>query len=96
MFGTYNNHNSRKGGLYLALRGISQANMYLGIFQETKITDGVYTHGSVGYIVVATDTPIWHRDGVVVFYRPSPRFSVEAVQKFWPNVIGFHLAMGQE
>ena len=78
----------------MALRGVSQANMNLGIFQEKKLTNGVYTHGSVRYSVVATDTPIWHRGRVTVFYRPSPCFVVEAVQKFRPNVIVFHMVMG--
>ena len=35
-FGTYNIRNGRNGGLESALRGMSQANMDLGIFQETK------------------------------------------------------------
>ena len=38
---TYNIRNGRKGGLEAALRGMSQANMDLGILQETKLTDGV-------------------------------------------------------
>ena len=54
-FGPYNIRNGRNGGLDLALRGMSQANMDLGIFQETKLTDGIYTRWSAGYIVVATD-----------------------------------------
>ena len=78
----------------MALRGISQDNMDLGVFQETKITDGLYTRGSAGYSVVATDAPSRHRGGVIVFYWISPHFSVEAVQKFGPNVVGFHLATG--
>ena len=47
-FGTYNIRNGRDRGLDSALRGMSQANMELGIFQETKITDGVYNPGSAG------------------------------------------------
>ena len=35
-FGTYNICNSRNGGLESVLRVMSQANMDLGIFQETK------------------------------------------------------------
>ena len=54
-FGTYNIRNGRNGGLESALRGMSQANMELGIFQETKCTDGIYTRDSAGYRVVATD-----------------------------------------
>ena len=42
-FRTYNIRNGRKGGLESALRGMSQANMGLGILQETKTTNGVYT-----------------------------------------------------
>ena len=47
-FVTYNISNGRRGGFELALRGMSQANMDLGILQETKITDGVYTRRSAG------------------------------------------------
>ena len=48
---------AERGGLESALRGMSQANMDLGILQETKITNGVYTRGSAGYKVIATDAP---------------------------------------
>ena len=93
-FGTYNIHNGRNGGLEAALRGMSQANIDLGILQETKITDGIYTRGSAGYSVIATDALSRHRGGVELFYRSEPHFVVEAVEKFGPNVIGFHLATG--
>ena len=62
-FGTYNIRNGRNGGLEAALRGMDQANMDLGVMQETKITDGVYTRASAGYRVVATDAPSRHRGG---------------------------------
>ena len=52
-FGTYNIRNGRTGGLEAALRGMEQANMDLGVMQETKITNGVYTRASAGYRVVA-------------------------------------------
>ena len=32
----------------------------LGVLQETNITDGVYTRGSAGYSVIATDKPSQH------------------------------------
>ena len=38
---TYNIRNGRNGGLESALQGMSRANMDLGIFQETKCTDGI-------------------------------------------------------
>ena len=56
-FGTYNIRNSQKGGLETALRGMPQANMGLGILQETKLTDGIYTRGSAGYSIIAMDAP---------------------------------------
>ena len=93
-FGTYNIRNRRNGGLEWALRGMSQANMDLGIFQETKLTYGIHNRGSAGYSVVATDAPSQHRGGVEIFRRPAPHFAVEAVQQFGPNVIGFQLATG--
>ena len=93
-FGTYNIGNGRNGGLESALRGMSQANMDLGIFQETKCTDGIYTHESAGYRVVATDAPSLHRGGVALFYRPSPFFAVEAVQEYRLNVMSFKVATG--
>ena len=73
---------------------MSQANMDLDILQETKLTYGIYTCGSAGYSVVATDAPSRHHGGVALFYRLAPHFAVEAVQKFGPNVIGFQLAKG--
>ena len=93
-FGTYNIRNGRNGGLESALRGVSQANMDLGIFQETKVTDVIYTLRSAGYSVVATDAPSRHRSGVAVFHCPAPHFAVDAVQKFVPNVVVLQLVMG--
>ena len=55
---------------------------------------GVYTRGSAGYSVIATDAPSRHRGGVAIFYRSEPHFVVEAVEKFGPNVIGFQIATG--
>ena len=93
-FGTYNIRNGRNGGLESALRGMSQSNMDLGIFQDTKLTDGIYTRGLAGYSVIATDAPIRHHDGVAVFHWPAPHFAVKAVQQFGPNVILFQLVTG--
>ena len=74
--------------------GISQANMDLVILQEMKLTDGIYTRGSVGYSVVATDAPSRHYGRVAIFHRPEMHFVVEAVQTFGQNIIGFQLTMG--
>ena len=93
-FDTYNIRNGRNGRLESELRGMAQANMDMGIFQETKCTDVIYTRESAGCSVVATDAPSQHRGGVAVFYRLSPHFAVEAERKFGPNVVGFQLATG--
>ena len=94
-FVNYNICNGRNGGLESALRGVYQASMDLGIFQETKVTDRIYPRWSAGYSVVATYEPIQHRVGVVVLYLTAPHFSVEAVQQFGLNVVGFHLETGE-
>ena len=66
--------------------------MDLGIFQETKCTEGIYTRESAGYRVVAKDVPSQHRGGVALFYRPLPLFEVEAVREYGPNVLSFEVA----
>ena len=68
-FGIYNIRNGRNGGLEAALRVMEQANMDLGVMQETNITDSVYTRALAGYRVVATDAPSRHRGGIAMFYR---------------------------
>ena len=73
---------------------MSQANMDLGIFQEMKCTDGIYTRKSAGYRVVATDAPSRHRGGVALFYRPLPLFEVEAVREYGINFLRFEVATG--
>ena len=93
-FGTYNIRNGPNSGLEAELRGMSQTNMGLCILQETKLTDGIYTRGSAGYSVVATDALSRHRGGVAIFYRSGPNFAVEAARKFGPNVIVFQLVTG--
>ena len=47
-FGTYNIWNGRNGGLKLELWWVSQANLDLGVFQETNFMDGDHTRASSG------------------------------------------------
>ena len=79
-FVTYNICNGRNGGLELALIGMSQSDKDLGIFQEIKLTDGVYTCGSSGYSVVTMDTPRLQHSGVAVFYWPLLFYVVDLFQ----------------
>ena len=94
-FGTYNIRNGRNGAFESALRGMAQANIDLGVFQETKCTDGIYTRASAGYRVVATDAPRRHRGGVALFYRTSAQFAVEEVREYGPNVLSFEVVTGR-
>ena len=66
-FGTYNIRNGRNGGLEYDLRGMSQANMYLGVFQENKLINRIYTRDSIGYKVVDTEAPSAQSSNVAVF-----------------------------
>ena len=46
--------------------GMSQANLDLGVLQETNIIDEVYTRWSYGYIIIAMYMLSRHRDRVAV------------------------------
>ena len=79
----------------MALRGVGKSNVDVGVFQETKLKDGIYTMISDRYKVFATPAPIRHWGGVVLFYRDSPTFTVEAIHQFGANVIACQLATGE-
>ena len=79
-FGTYNIHNGRNKGLESTLRGMSQSDKDLGIFQEIKLTDRVYTCGSSGYSIVTMDAPRQQHSRVAVFYWPLPCYVVDLFQ----------------
>ena len=94
-FGTYNIRNGRNGGLESALQRMAQANIELGVFQETKCTDGFYARASAGYRVIATDAPSRHRGRVALFYRAEANFAVEEVREYGPNVLSFKVVTGR-
>ena len=64
-FGTYNIWIGRNGGITSSLRGMAQSNLYLVLFQETKITNRVHKRKSAGYRVLAPDAPNRYRRGGV-------------------------------
>jgi exonuclease III len=74
---------------------MAQANVDLGVLQETKLTDGVYTRWSSEYHVHATDAPSTQQGGVALTHRDTDLFQVEAVQTFGPNVISWQLVTGK-
>ena len=47
------------------------------------------------YIIYARDAPSRHCGGVALFYRLTPHFVVEAVERCGPNVIVFQVATGE-
>ena len=73
---------------------MSQANLDLGVLQETKLTNRIYMCASSGYNVVAMVAPSAHSGGVAVFYRTAYHFLVEAFQAHGANAISLHLASG--
>ena len=73
---------------------MGQSNVDVGVFQETKMTDNIYTRGSAGYKVVATLEPSLHSGGVALFYWDPPTFAVEAIFQFGANFIMCQMATG--
>ena len=70
--------------------------MELVILQETKLTGGVYTRRSAGYIVTATDVSSQHRSRITVFYWPLPRYVLGGIHQFNTNTVGFQLETGDQ
>ena len=58
-FGTYNIRNGRNSGLESAFRGMGQANLDVGVFQETKLMDRIYTRVQGSCNIGAEPTPWW-------------------------------------
>ena len=73
-FSLYKICNGSNWGPNLALRGMAQSNLGLGIFQETKVIGRIHTCVSVGYLFFATDTLSWYLRGVDLFYQEAPHF----------------------
>ena len=74
---------------------MAQANIDLGVFQDTKCTDGIYTCASARYRVIATESPSRHHGGVALFYREKAHFAVEEVRNYGPNIISFEVVTGR-
>ena len=70
----YNIRNVINRGLKYTLGEMEQANVELGVFQETNGTDGIYTQASAGYRVIALETPIRNSGGGFIFYWEAPHF----------------------
>ena len=73
---------------------MDQANIVLGILQETKTTNRVYVRESAGSCVVTLYALIRHHRGVSLFYRESLRLEVEAHHQHGPHIASFELVTG--
>ena len=67
----------------------------LGIFTETKITDGIYTRFSSGYNVTASNAISARQGWIALFWRDNEIYEVEEVATHGPNVLTFELVTGQ-
>ena len=76
------------------MQGMVKSNVDMGVFQETKLTDGIYTRGSSGYKVVATSAPIQHHGGVALFYQDSPAFTFKTICQFGVNIVACQMETG--
>ena len=90
----YNIRNGRDVRLELSLRGVVQANLDMGFFQETKVIYGFQTRMLEGYCVLPTDAPSRNRGGLAVFYQYSPQFQVKSLHPHRPNLLRFQVASG--
>ena len=68
-FGTHNIQIIRHGCIELALRGIDQANVDLGLLQGAKINVVVYVRDSADFCIIVSDGRSRHRGGMALFYK---------------------------
>jgi hypothetical protein len=92
---TYNVRCGRNAGLESALRAMAATGVDLGIFTETKVTDGVYTRFSSGYNVTASNATSVSQGGIALFWRDNELYEVEEVAMHGPNVLTFELVTGE-
>ena len=76
------------------MHSISQENVGLVIFQETKVMGGIYTREWSGYRVAQPEAPSPHCSGIKVFYREVEKSTLEVLCLHGPNVAISQLATG--
>jgi hypothetical protein len=93
---SYNIPNGRNGGLESACQAMAAMDVDIGIFQETKVTGGIYTRMSSGYSVVASNAASVHHGGIALFWQPNKSYEVEDWRVRGPNVLLFVIVTGGE
>jgi exonuclease III len=92
---SYNIMHGGNNRMNQALRSMRQMNMDMGIFTETKLTNGRYTREAEGYEVIATEAKSNHQGGVAIFYRTKGKsWVIEGTRCYGPNVIKATLVSG--
>ena len=72
---------------------MGQSNLDVGVFQDTKLTGGIYTRISDGYKFVVTPAQSQHRSGVMLFCWDPPASAVELIRQFGVNIIACQMVM---
>ncbi len=93
---SYNTRNGRNGGLESACWAMAAMDVDIGIFQETKVTDGIYTRMLSGYSVVASNAGSVHQGGIALFWRPNKSYEVEDWRVRGLNVLLFVIVTEEE
>jgi hypothetical protein len=66
-----------------------------GVFTETKITDDIYTHFSLGYNVFASNAVSVWQGGIALFWRDNDLYEIEESKICGPNMLSFELVTGK-
>ena len=51
------------------LESLHQGNIGIGVLQETKLTEGIHTHYSAGYKVLAIEADSRHIGGIAIAWQ---------------------------
>ena len=71
-----NIRSGREVGLEAALRALKQVNIYVGLLQEMKLTNGIHARQGAGCAIWATEAEIRHQGGIEVVRRKESRWQV--------------------
>ena len=71
------------GALELALHEVAQYNLDLGVFQDTKVTDGIHMRAPAVYHVFVTNTLSRHRRGGSHLLPGLPPFQSQGAESAW-------------
>ena len=77
------------------LRAMDQMGVDVAVFQETKVTHGVYPRSGHGYSVFAADTSRKRCGGVALVWRDCDSCAVEEQKSWGANVLSCHLITGR-